>query len=87
MKTNITNSPELQSEISAAEMAKNGFKLFCATVETKGRFMMETMDYGGALPLESGRVVCRLIEKDSAVIDLRWGKYGHEGSILATFQK
>ena len=87
MRTNITNIPDFQSEISAAKMEENGFKLVSATIETKGRFMVSPEEYGGVLPTESGRVTCRLIEKDSAVVDLRWGKYGHEGSILATFCK
>lgn len=87
MHTNITNIPEFQSEITAAKMVQNGFRFVSATIENKGRFMMETIDYSGALPTESGRVTCRLIEKGSALIDLRWGNYGHEGSILATFQK
>ena len=87
MHTNITNIPEFQSEITAAEMVKNGFELYCATIETKGRFMVSPEEYSGELPTESGRVVCKLVEKDNAVVDLRWGKYGHEGSILATFRK
>ena len=72
-------------KLGQSKAPEKDWYLSSSSIFEMGKFMVDEVEYSGPIPSESGRVVCKLVDVNRTVIDIRWGNYGEEGSILATY--